>query len=332
MKYVNLGTSDLIVSSITFGAWAIGGWMWGGADKKEAIKAIQKGYDLGITSIDTAAVYGFGESERIVGKAIKGNRDNYQILTKYGMRWNDTKGNYYFSTIGNNGESIDLYRYAAKESIIKECEDSLRRLGTDYIDLYQIHWPDESTPISETMEAIEMLKEKGKVREAGVSNYSVEQLNEADQYTHIVSNQVPYSMLRRDIEKTLVPYTQKHHKSIIAYSPLQRGVLTGKITPGYKFNKGDTRGGLAYFKEDNVVKINDFLNQILPIAIDHGATLTQLVLCWTLAQPGIDVILVGARDEKQISENTGAANIYLSDKEIDLINHYLSKLGSIDRT
>lgn len=169
MNYKKLGDTDLELSEITFGAWAAGGWMWGGTDMGDAITAIRDSYDLGVTSIDTAPIYGQGTSEEIVGEAIKGiARDKVQLLTKYGMRWDLKKGDFSFSSKNNNGEDIDIYKYAAKESIIKECEDSLKRLGTDYIDLYQIHWPDKTTAIEESMEAVAKLIEQGKVRYAGV--------------------------------------------------------------------------------------------------------------------------------------------------------------------
>ncbi|MBE9519026.1 MAG: aldo/keto reductase, partial [Bacteroidetes bacterium] len=171
-----LGKSALPVSPIAFGAWAIGGWMWGGADKKDAIRAIHACLDNGVTSLDTAPIYGFGQSEEIVGEAIKGKRDSYEILTKCGMRWEGTKGEYFFTTNDNGGVQREIYTYSGRDSIIAECEDSLRRLGTDYIDLYQVHWPDGTTPIEEAMEAFRILLEQGKIRAAGVSNYSVEQM------------------------------------------------------------------------------------------------------------------------------------------------------------
>lgn len=201
------GHSDLEVSVITFGAWAAGGWMWGGTERKEAVKAIRESYEVGVTSIDTAPIYGQGLSEEIVGEAIKDlPRDKVQILTKFGMRWDLAKGDLAMHSKNNDGKAIDIYKYAAKESIIKECEDSLQRLGTDYIDLYQIHWPDKTTPIAETMEAVSQLIQQGKVRYAGVCNYNAEQMREAAKYIHLTSNQVPYSMVKRDIEKETVPY------------------------------------------------------------------------------------------------------------------------------
>ncbi|MBN1187588.1 MAG: aldo/keto reductase [Bacteroidales bacterium] len=326
MVYKTLGNSDVKVSTITFGAWAIGGWMWGGADVAAALKAIEKGIDLGVTSIDTAPVYGFGQSEEIVGKAIKGKREKVQILTKYGLRWLDKKGQFYFASQDNDGKPIDIYRYSAKESVIKECEESLKRLGTDYIDLYQIHWADPTTPVSETMEAMEMLYKQGKIRAAGVSNYSAGQMKEALESFPIVSNQVPYSMLKRDIEEEVVPFCIKKNQAILAYSPLQRGLLTGKIKPDTVYGEGDTRTSTPYYKPENIMKVNAFLGEIKPLADSKNATLAQLVLAWTLKQPGITVVLAGARTDKQIEDNAGAGNLNLTKEEIGIIDNALLNL------
>lgn len=328
MQYRNLGDSDLAVSVVTFGAWAVGGWMWGGAERKEAIKAIRSAYDFGVTSIDTAPVYGQGESEEIVAEAIKGlPRDKLQLLTKYGMRWDDKKGELAFKSKDNEGRDIDIYRYAGKESVIKECEDSLRRLGTDYIDLYQIHWPDTTTPIDETMEAVAMLIQQGKVRHAGVCNYSAAQVKEARKYIDIVSNQVPYSMILRDIESELVPYCVENNIAILAYSPLQRGLLTGKIKPGHEFAEGDHRAGLYYFKDKNIENVDTFLDSIQSIAIEKEATLSQVVIRWTVEQPGITIALVGARNADQSVQNAKALEVNLVPGEIRSINSELSKLS-----
>ncbi len=174
-----LGKTDISLSPVAFGAWAIGGWMWGGNEKKDSIRAIEACLDQGISTIDTAPIYGFGLSEEIVGEAIKGKRQHYEILTKAGMRWDDNRGVHYFTTQDNEGASCEVYKYSGRESIIAECERSLKRLGTDHIDLYQIHWPDDSTPIEETMEALQLLMDQGKIRAAGVSNYSLGQMEEA---------------------------------------------------------------------------------------------------------------------------------------------------------
>ncbi len=326
MDTVEIGTSGIRSTVIAFGAWAIGGWMWGGADEKDAEKAIHKSLDLGITTFDTAAVYGFGKSESLLGKALKGQRDRVRIFTKYGLRWDTKKGKYYFPTKDHEGKPIALHKYAAKDSVIRECEDSLSRLKTDYIDLYQIHWPDPTTPIHETMEAVGHLIRQGKVRAAGVSNYSLEEMKEAGETLTIHSNQVPYSMLRRDIEKDLVPYCMENNKSILAYSPMQRGFLTGKFRPGHEFNEGDSRASTLYAKEENLKKINRFLEEIRPLANDHEATLPQLVIRWTMQRPGITVVLAGARNPRQVSENAGAAKFVLSDDEMQMINDRLEKL------
>jgi aryl-alcohol dehydrogenase-like predicted oxidoreductase len=327
MEYRKLGETDLKVSAITFGAWAAGGWMWGGNDDNDAIEAIKTAYDNGVTSIDTAPIYGQGKSEELVGQAIKGiPRDKIQLLTKYGMRWDLAKGKFDFKSKDNNGRDIEIYRYAGKESVIKECEDSLKRLGTDYIDLYQIHWPDLTTPIAETMEAVLRLKEQGKIREAGVCNYNAKQMAEAEQIIKLASNQVPFSMVNRAIEDELIPYCIEHRKAILAYSPLERGLLTGKMRPGQKFSDGDHRAGVKYFKDENIEHTNAFLAKIKPLADEKGATLGQLVIRWTIEHPGITVALVGARNAEQSKQNAGAINIKLNAEEIEFINIQLNEM------
>ncbi|MGZ8539641.1 MAG: aldo/keto reductase [Chitinophagaceae bacterium] len=327
MEYRQLGQSDLELSVITFGAWAIGGWMWGGAERKDAIDAIKASYNHGVTSIDTAPVYGQGLSEEIVGDAIQGiPRDKIQLLTKFGMRWDITKGDFAFKSEDNAGKPIEIYKYAGKESIIKECEDSLRRLRTDYIDLYQIHWPDSTTPVEESMEAIALLLKQGKIRAAGVCNYSVAQMKEAEKTVSLASNQVPYSMVERTIEKELVPHCIEHNKSILAYSPLQRGILTGKIKPGHEFAPGDHRPNTIFYKPENIKRINIFLGQLGPLAKQKDVSLSQLVLRWTIQQPGITIALAGARDSKQAIQNAMSAAIKLSVDDVEFINHQLEQL------
>ncbi len=328
MEYRTLGKTDLRVSAITFGAWAIGGWMWGGTDEKLAIEAIHAGLDYGMSSIDTAAVYGFGLSEEIVGKAIRQQqRDKIQILTKFGLRWDIEKGERHIKdTPDRNGKLIDVYKYATKESVIWECEQSLQRLSTDYIDLYQIHWPDPTTPISETMEALSILKEQGKIREGAVCNYNLSQLKEAEKYFSLASNQVPYSMLLRDYEKEEFPYCIDQNIGILAYSSMQRGILTGKFSPDHQFKEGDHRASNKYFQPENIERINGFLNKIRPIAAAHEVTLAQLVLRWTIDQPGLTVALAGARNAKQAKENARAADIKLTEEEEKKISNLLSEL------
>jgi len=333
MIYRKIGNSDhpehtdLQLSVVTFGAWAAGGWMWGGTERSEAVKAIQESFNAGVTSIDTAPVYGQGLSEEIVGEAIKDiPRDKVQILTKYGMRWDLSKGELAMHSKDNAGNDIDIYKYAGKESVIKECEDSLKRLGTDYIDLYQIHWHDNTTPIEETMGAVSELIKQGKVRYAGVCNYNADLMREASKHINLVSDQVPYSMVKRDIEKDTIPYCLEHEKAILAYSPLERGLLTGKMKPGYKFGADDHRAGLYFYKDENLKRVNEFLDKIRPIAEEKNASLGQLVLRWTVEQPGITIALVGARDAKQALQNAAAMDINLSTEEIALITSHLNEL------
>jgi len=327
MEFQELGASGVKVSRITFGSWAAGGWMWGGTEQNDAVGAIHASYDLGVTSIDTAPIYGQGLSEQIVGEAIKSlPRDKVQVLTKFGMRWDLAKGDFAMKTKDDQGQDLDVYKYAGRASIIKECEDSLQRLGTDYVDLYQQHWPDSTTPIDETMEAMQRLIEQGKVRAAGVSNYSVAQMEEAEKTICLASNQVPYSMVRRDIEENVVPYCQANNKGILVYSPLQLGLLTGKMKPGQHFDASDLRSTNKMFQPESVARANAFLNKIRPMAETKGTTLGQLVLRWTLAQPGITVTLVGARNPEQAVQNAKAIDVQLSFEEIDFINKQLRAL------
>lgn len=326
MEYRKLANTDLELSVITFGSWAAGGWMWGSTPRNNAVEAIKASYELGVTSIDTAPIYGQGTSEEIVGEAIKDiPRDKVQILTKFGMRWDLKKGDFAMKSKNNQGEDIDIYKYAGKDSIIKECEDSLRRLGTDYIDLYQIHWPDSTTAMHETFEAVHQLVKQGKVRYAGVCNYDVAHLKEAERTLPIVSDQIPFSMVNRGIEEEIVPYCVKHNKSVIVYSPLERGLLTGKIKPGHKFAAGDHRASNPFFSDESIRKTDALLERLRPLAEKKDATLGQLVLRWTIDHPGITIALVGARDAQQAVQNAKAVNVKLSPEEIAFIDKELKK-------
>jgi aryl-alcohol dehydrogenase-like predicted oxidoreductase len=330
MEKIKLGTSPVEASVITFGAWAIGGWMWGGTNRKEAFNAIRASYDLGVTSIDTAPAYGQGLSEEIVGEAIQGlDRNKIQLLTKFGLRWDTTRGEFFFATKDNSGQDIHMHKYASRESIILECEESLKRMKTDYIDLFQIHWPDSTTPVSETMEALQRLLEQGKIKAAGVCNYSAVLMQEASSILSLASNQVPYSMVYRDIEKEVIPFALQHNIAIIAYSPLQRGLLTGKMTPEQQFHEGDTRDGNVFYSRENITRVNAFLSRLKPLAEQKKATIGQLVIRWTLSQPGITIALVGARNAKQAVENAGAAAVKLTPDDLSIISKELSRLELI---
>lgn len=331
MEYRFLGKSDVKVSPIAFGAWAVGGWMWGGAEESEAIRAIRTAYDLGITTIDTAPVYGFGKSEELVGRAMEGvPRNNYQILTKFGMNWETAEGEYFFDTADNSGKPVKMYKLASRERIFTEIENSLRRLKTDYVDLLQIHWPDNTTPISETMSALKDLIKQGKIRAAGVCNYTTDQVEEGLKTLDIVSNQVPYSMINRGIEADVVPQALQRNLSIIPYSPLQRGLLTGKIKPGHRFNDGDSREGNKFYTAENIQRTNDLLQQIKPVADAHNASLAQLVLNWTTRQPAMDCVLAGARNEQQVRDNVNALSFQLTAEELKKIADSLAGFSLVE--
>jgi aryl-alcohol dehydrogenase-like predicted oxidoreductase len=320
MQLRSLGNSDVKVSPVTFGAWAIGGWMWGGTEVEESIKAIQASIDHGVTSIDTAAVYGQGFSEELVGKAIKGKRDKVQILTKCGMRWDDPRGSDAWNTQDNSGKPITITRNSKADSIAIECERSLKRLQVDVIDLYQIHWPDLTTPIEESIEAMEKLRKAGKIRAIGVSNYSVKQLAAAEQWltdkgSVLASLQPPYSVINRGIEKEVLPYCQQMNIGVVCYSPMERGLLTGKYGPEHKFPPGDHRANYKAFRPEVRAAVQQALSKVKPIADKHSASFAQLIVNWTFSEPGITAALVGARNAEQAIHNAGAMKFTLSDDE-----------------
>jgi aryl-alcohol dehydrogenase-like predicted oxidoreductase len=327
MEYRKLGDSDLLLSAITYGSFAIGGTMWGGTEKKEASEAIHASLDNGVTTIDTAPFYGFGLSEELIGEAIKGlDRSKIQLLTKFGMVWdgsNNGRGDFMWDQ-EHEGKSYPIYKYASKENVIKEAEESLKRLRTDYIDLLQLHWPDSTTPVDETMEALQLLIDQGKIRAAGVSNFNSDQMLEAAKSIMLASNQMPYSMLNRGIEQEVIPAAIENHIGIIAYSPLERGLLSGKYFKGEHLKSDDHRNG--YFGRFNPEKVQQFLNRIEPVALEKDSSLSQLVLRWTTLQPGITVVLAGARNAAQAISNAKAMNIELSDEELRFINSKLDKI------
>ncbi|WP_035644225.1 aldo/keto reductase [Flavobacterium sp. ASV13] len=328
MEYRKLGDSDLQLSAITYGSFAIGGTMWAGTEKSEAKEAIMASIDHGVTSIDTAPFYGLGLSEELIGETIKElDRSKVQLLTKFGMVWdgsNNGKGDFMWNQ-EHDGKSYPLYKYASKANVIKETEESLKRLKTDYIDLLQLHWPDSTTPIDETMEALQSLIDQGKIRAAGVSNYNKDQLLEAQKSIRVASNQMPYSMLNRGIEKDIVPLAIENNIGIIAYSPLERGLLSGKYFKGEKLKSDDHRQD--YFGQFNPEKVEAFLKKIEPLAEEKKASLAQLVLKWTTLQPGITVVLAGARNKEQAISNAKAIEVNLTEKEVQYINNELAQLS-----
>jgi len=327
MEYRKFGSSELQLSTITYGAFAIGGTMWGGNEKKDSIDSIHASIDHGVTTIDTAPFYGFGLSEEMIGEAIKSqDRSKIQLLTKFGLVWdgsNNGKGDFFFDA-DDNGKKVPVYKYSSKQNVIKEIEESLKRLQTDYIDLLQIHWPDATTPISETMEAVETLIQQGKIRAFGVSNYSIPQIQEAQKTVQIASNQVAYSMLNRKIEEELIPFTVAENIGIIAYSPMERGLLTGKYFTDSKLKENDHRNG--YFGQFDLQKVKTLVEELSSLANAKHISISQLVLRWTSLQKGIAIVLAGARNAEQAISNAKTMDFDLSTSELEFINQAISKL------
>ncbi len=313
-----LGSSGIDISAVGFGAWVTGGWMWGGADDRQSIAAIHAALDQGINLIDTAPIYGYGHSERIVGQAIRDRRERVVLATKCGMIWDREEGTFFFNADAQGAtlRATDkkIYKNLRPASIRAEVERSLRNLQTDRIDLLQTHWQDPSTPLADTVAELQRLKQEGKIRAIGVSNCTLDQLKA---YGPIDSDQEKYSMLDRELEENgILQWCRESHVSVLAYSPLANGLLTGKLRPDRQYNPGDLRKASPRFRPENVERINGLLRQLQPIADRHGATIGQLVIAWTAAQPGMTCVLCGARDVQQAEENAGAGKIVLSAEEV----------------
>ncbi|GMW01731.1 MAG: aldo/keto reductase [Candidatus Hydrogenedentota bacterium] len=324
----NLGNTDIRVPGIAFGAWAIGGWMWGGTDDAEAIKAIHASIDEGINFIDTAPTYGMGHSERIVGQAIKDRRDRVILATKCGVRWDLDSEAEGMPTVTPEGKAVKLIRCLRPESIRYEIEQSLTRLGVDCIDLYQCHWPDLKTPVAETMQTLVDLQKEGKIREIGVSNFTCEMMDECRKIGRLATDQPKYNPLERDIETEILPYCIRHGIGVLPYSPIAQGLMTGKVGMDRTFREGDHRAGKPWFKPENRKRILTMLDHIKPIAERHNATLAQVTINWVISQPGISSALVGARDADQVKENAGALAFQLTNEEITTIRVLVEGLGA----
>jgi aryl-alcohol dehydrogenase-like predicted oxidoreductase len=291
MEYRKLGSSDLNVSVIGFGAWGIGGApFWSSEGDNISVKSIQKAYDMGINFFDTAPVYGFGLSERLIGKALKPVRDKVILATKCGLRWEK-------EVLGS------ISKVATRESILEEIDQSLERLDTDYIDLYQVHWPDGKTPHEETMETLLEIQKQGKIRHIGVSNYSVEQMQPCLKIVPLVSLQPEYSLLQRSIEKETVPFCLIHDIGIIAYSPLASGVLTGKYDRDTKFKDWRSKGIIGQFTGEAFVNNIEKVERFKTIAGSEKKTCGQMAVNWVIHQPGVVSALVGVKNDRQVEEN-----------------------------
>ncbi len=310
-----IGSSGVQASAIGLGTWAIGGWMWGGTDEAEAIRAIHASLDEGVSLVDTAPAYGMGRAEEIVGRAIRGRREKVVIATKCGLVWHLQKGNYFFSQ-----QDLPVHRYLGADSIRHELDQSLKRLGTDYVDHYVTHWQDPTTPVAETMGVLQELKSEGKIRSIGASNCSVDDLKAYIAVGQLDAIQEEYSMVKRGLEDTLLPLCSSKGISVLSYSSLALGLLSGKIGPEREFTGDDLRIGNPRFSVSNRKKVSAFMEEIRPIAAAHKATEGQIVIAWTLQQPGITFALCGARNPGQAIENAAAGRLKLSSSEVELMS------------
>ncbi|HEX8047883.1 aldo/keto reductase [Rhizobium sp.] len=322
-----IGGSDVSTSAVGLGTWAIGGWMWGGTDEAESIAAIQASLDAGVTLIDTAPAYGLGRSEEIIGKAIAGRRDKAVIATKCGLVWHTDKGRHFFDQ-----DDRPVHRYLGRDAIFHEVEESLRRLGTDYIDLYITHWQDPTTPIEETMRALEDLKTSGKIRAIGASNVGAPELQAYIATGGLDAIQERFSMIDREMESDLLPLTRANGVSTLSYSSLALGLLSGTIGPDRVFSGDDQRLGNPRFSVSNREKVLAFAAAIRPVADKHKASIAQIVIAWTLAQPGVTFALCGARNPAQALDNARAGTIRLDADDRSAIDTTISaKLTDMDR-
>lgn len=320
MKTRQLGKDGPYLTEIGLGAWAIGGpwaWGWGPQDDQQSIKTIRRAIDLGINWIDTAAVYGLGHGEEVVGQAIREKRKDVFLATKCGLVWDDRQ------RVRNN---------LRPESIRKECEVSLRRLNTDYIDLYQIHWPDPQTNVQDSWGEMTRLKEEGKVRYIGVSNFDVPLLEKCQAIEPVQSLQPPYSMLHRilypEVEKEILPWCKEHGVGVVAYSPLQNGLLTGKFTRERLENlpPDDWRHKSEFFKEPFFSRALEFVGRLKPIAGNYQKSLTELAIAWVLMNPAVTSAIVGARRHEQIVENAGGSGWQISGEDMQEIERLTTEI------
>jgi aryl-alcohol dehydrogenase-like predicted oxidoreductase len=283
-EYVQIPGTDLRVSRVALGTWAMGGWMWGGTDQRESVATIQAAVAQGINLIDTAPAYGFGTSEQIVGLALEGLRQHTVIATKVGLEW-------------RGGQ---VYRNASRARILREIDDSLRRLRTDYIDIYQVHWPDPLVPVEETAETLRALYEQGKIRAIGVSNFSVQQMERFRQVAPLHVLQAPYNLFERDIDVTIVPYCHAHHIAILGYGALCRGLLSGSMRSDSVFTGDDLRRIDPKFQPPRFAEYLEAVRQLDELSRRRfHRRVIHLAVRWILDQ-GIDVALWGGRHPNQI--------------------------------
>jgi aryl-alcohol dehydrogenase-like predicted oxidoreductase len=309
LRYVRLGKTDLEVSAIAFGTWSFGG-DWGAFDADEAKKTVGRALDLGITFFDTAQAYGFGASERFVADALwsRAKRDRVVVATKGGLR----------------KEGNTLRRDASAGWLREGVEASLRNLRTDYIDLYQVHWPDPKTRAEETGRVLTDLVREGKIRHAGVSNYGPRQMTDLARYGPVETDQPPYHMFHRDIEAEILPYAAKNDIGVLVYGPLAHGLLSGTMTPQTTFAADDWRGSSADFKGERFARDLEVVERLKQYAAAHEIALPQLAIAWTISNPAVDVAIVGARHPEHLSDPAAAADVRLSSSDRDEIDAILA--------
>lgn len=318
MQTRKFGNTDLETTPIGFGSWAVGGsgWAagWGPQDDEESMEAIRRSLERGVNWIDTAAVYGLGHSEEIVARALEGVPEGERpyVFTKCSMIWDEN---------GEIGHSLKA------ESVKRECEDSLRRLRTDIIDLYQIHWPNPEEEIEEGWSAMAELKAEGKVRYIGVSNFDVGQMERAREIAPIDSLQPPYSMLSRDVEDEILPFCREHGIAVIVYSPMKSGLLTGKMTKERAENlpEDDWRSRASAFREPQLSRNLELVELLREIGGRYDASPAEVAIAWTLRQPGVTGAIVGGRRPDQVDGVVGAADLKLGEDELDEIEAFLKQ-------
>jgi aryl-alcohol dehydrogenase-like predicted oxidoreductase len=303
MQYTQLGERGPKVSRIAFGNWSAGG-DWGGVDRAGAMAAMRAALDLGITFFDTARAYGFGAAEELLGEALRPEitsaRESIVIATKGGLR-------------DQGGLPA---RDSSPAALRRDLEASLRSLGVDYVDLYQVHWPDPATPIADTARALDEFVREGKVRYVGVSNYDARQMTAFQQVRPIDALQPPYHLFRRDIEQSILPFAQEHGIGVLVYGPMAHGLLSGRMTETTTFAPDDWRSKSETFAGDAFRRNLGIVRRLEAFASERGTTVAQLAIAWTLANPAVDVAIVGARNPEQIRQTAPAADIQLSPQDL----------------